>query len=142
MHETNEVIRSFLLTSLQSKFLRLSLLASIQSKFLLSSLLPSLQYGFLMLFIPTSLWYGFLQSSLLVSLQSMHVHTSTPMSLWNLFIWCLYRDVSTIIHIQVKPEIHSYRYSHLYEDISTATPIPVHIKPEISKSWTSLHSSL
>ena len=51
---------------------------------------------------------------------------------------CLYYHIC----IQIKPKIHSYPYSHLYKDISTATPIPVHIKPEISKSWTSLHSSL
>ena len=59
---------------------------------------------------------------------------------WNLFLRYLYGDVSTIIHIQVKPEIHSYWYSHLYEDISTTTPI--HIKPEIPKSWRSSRSSL
>ena len=45
-----------------------------------------------------------------------------------------------ILWIQVKPEIHSYWYSHLYKDISTATPI--HMKPEISKLWTSSRSLL
>ena len=114
LQETNEVLGSSLLKSLQSKFLR-------------SSLLPPLPYGFL-------------QSSLLVSLRSAHVHISVLMTLWNLFLRCLYGDVSTIIRIQVKPEIHSYRYSYLYKDISTITPI--HMKPEISKSWTSSRSLL
>ena len=62
------------------------------------------------------------------------------MSLWNLFLQCIYRGISTIIRIRVKPEIHSYRYSHLYENISTVTPI--HTKPEISKSWISSYSQL
>ena len=62
------------------------------------------------------------------------------MPLWNLFLRCLYGDVSTIIHIQVKPEIHSYWYSHLYKVISIVTSI--HMKPEISKSWISSRSSL
>ena len=62
------------------------------------------------------------------------------MHLWNLFLQCLYRDISTIIRIQVQPEIHSYRDSHLYEDISTVTP--THMKPDISKSWISSRSSL
>ena len=68
----------------------------------------------------------------------MHVHTSTPMLIWNLFLQCLYRDVSTIICIKVKPEINYYQYSHLYKDISAVTPI--HMKPEISKSWISSRS--
>ena len=55
LQETNKVLQSSLLTSLQSKFLRPSLLAS-------------LQYGFLQTFLLASLRYGFLQSSLLVSL--------------------------------------------------------------------------
>ena len=62
------------------------------------------------------------------------------MILWNLFLQYLYGDVFTIIRIQVKPKIHSYRYSHLYQDFSTATSI--HMKPEISKSWASSRSSL
>ena len=62
------------------------------------------------------------------------------MPLLNLFIPCLYKDVSTIIRIHVKPEIHSYQYSQLYKVISTVTPI--HIKPKISKLWISSRSLL
>ena len=62
------------------------------------------------------------------------------MSLWNLFLQCIYGGISTIIRIQVKPEIHSYWYSHLYENISTVTLI--HTKPEISKSLISSYSQL
>ena len=50
----------------------------------------------------------------------------------------MYKNISTIIRIPIKPEICSY--DHLYEDISTATPI--HTKPEISKSWKLSRSSL
>ena len=107
LQETNKILQSSQLKSLQSKFLSLSLLASLQ--------------------------YGFLQSSLLVSLQSTPVHTSTLLLLWNVFLQCLYGDFSNIICIQVKPEIYSYRYSHLYKDISTVTSI--HMKPKISKLW-------
>ena len=104
MYQQNKILRSSLLKSLQSKFLQLSVLASLQ--------------------------YGFLQSSLLVSLRSTPIQTSTLLSLWNIFLRRLYNDVSTIIRVQVKPEIHSY--THLYKNISTVTSI--HIKPEISKS--------
>ena len=135
IQEANEVLQPSLLTSLQSKFLQSSLPESLQNKFLRLSLPVSLRYGFLQLCLIASLQHGFIQLSLLVSLQSMHIHSSTTMPLWNLFLQCLYGDVSTIICIQVKPEIHSYRYSHLYKDISTATPIQT--KPEVSKSWTS-----
>ena len=107
--EAKEILRSSLLISLQDKFLRLSLLASLQYGLLQSSLLASLQHGFL-------------QSSLLVSLQSNTAHTFTLLSLWNIFLRCLYGNVSTIISIQVKPETHSY--DHLYEGIFTVTPIP------------------
>ena len=62
------------------------------------------------------------------------------MYLWNLFLRYLYGDVSTIIRIQVKPEIYSYRYNYLYEVISTT--IPIHMKPEISTSLTSSRSPL
>ena len=97
----------------------------LQSNFLQSSLLVSIQNGVL-------------QSSLLVPIRNTPVRKSTLLSLWNIFLRRLYKNVSTIIRIQVKPEIHSY--SHLYEDISTVTPI--HIKPEITKSWIPSHSSL
>ena len=43
-------------------------------------------------------------------------------------------------NIQVKPEIRYYQYSYLYKDIATVTPI--HIKPEISKSWIPSRSLL
>ena len=85
-----------------------------------------------------SLSNGVLQSSLLVSLQSTSVLASPLTSLWKIFLQRLYKDISTIIHTQVKPETHSYNY--LYKDISTITPI--HIKPEITRSWIPSHSSL
>ena len=59
-----------------------------------------------------------------------------------MFLRYLYGDVSTIIRIQIKPEIHSYRYRDIYEGISTVTHVPVHMKLEISTSWKSLHSYL
>ena len=72
----------------------------------------------------------YLHSSLLISLRSTPVCTSTLSSLWNIFLRRFYKDIFTIIRIQVKPEIHSH--NHLYKDISTVTPI--HIKPEITNS--------
>ena len=131
--ETNEFLLSSLLTSLQSKFTQSSLLMSLRSKFLLSFLLASLWYGFLLLSLLALLRYGFLQSSLLVSIRNIHVHISTPISLWNLFLRFLFNDIFIIIRIWVKPEIHFYQYIYLYKGISTVTPL--HTKPEISKLW-------
>ena len=88
----------------------------------------------LLLSLLVSLRNGVLQSSLLVSLQN----TPILLSLWNIFLRPLYEDISTTIHIQVKPEI--YFYNHVYEDISTI--IPIHRKPETTRSWIQSHSSL
>ena len=80
----------------------------------------------LLLFILVSLRNGILQSSLLVSLQNDSILESQLMSLWNIFLQRLYKNISTIIRIQVKPEIHSY--DHLYKDIFTITSIHVKLK--------------
>ena len=113
-------------TQEDKEILRLSLLISLRDKSLRSSLLVSLQYGLLQLSLLTSLRHRFLQSSLLVSLRSNTVHTFTLLSLWNIFLRCLYENISTIIRIKVKPKIYSYNY--LYKDISTATPIRTNLK--------------
>ena len=76
-----------------------------------------------------SLQNGILQSSLLVSLRSDSILASQLTSLWNIFLRRLYKNISTVIRIQVKPETHSY--NHLYEDIFTVASI--HVKPEITK---------
>ena len=85
-----------------------------------------------------SLRNGVLSSSLLLSLQSTSVLESPLTPLWNIFLRRLYKDISTIIYIQVKLETHSY--DHLYEDVSTVTP--KHTKLEITRSWVLSHSSL
>ena len=98
----------------------------------------SLQYGLLRSSLLASIQHGFIQSSLFIYLQSNTAHTFTLLSLWNIFLQCLYGNISTIIHIQIQPKIYSY--DHLYKDISTTTPI--HTKPEISKLQKSSRSSI
>ena len=84
----------------------------------------------ILLFLLVSLWNGILQASLLVSLQSDSILASSLTFLWNIFLRRLYKYISTIIRIQVKPR--TYSYNHLYENISSVTSI--HIKSEITKS--------
>ena len=66
----------------------------------------------LLLSLLVSLRNGVLQSSLLVSIRSTSVLVSPLTPLWNIFLQPLYKDISTIICIQVKPETHFY--DHLY----------------------------
>ena len=67
-----------LLMYLRNKVLQSSLLMSVRSKFLRSSLLAFLQYGFLL------------------------------SSLWNIFLRCLYVDVSTIIRPFLQSSLRRY----------------------------------
>ena len=113
MYLGNKIIQSSLLTSLQSKFLRSSLLIYLQN--------------------------GFIRSSLFVSLQSNFVFTSPLTSLWEMFLRHLYKDISIVTPIQIKPEtFKSLRRLQVY--ISTIAFIQV--KPETDKSWIASHSSI
>ena len=126
----NKVLRSFLLTSLRSKFLQSCLLISLRNGFLQSSpltitsiqskpelgspltflrklFLQHLYEGIstivqLLLSLLVCLRNGILQSSLLVSLRSTPVRTCILSSLWNIFLQRLYKNVSTIIHTVYK----------------------------------------
>ena len=73
---------------------------------LLSSLPTSLRSRFLQSSLLASLRNKFLGLSLLVSLRSEFLRPSLFAYLWNIFLWCLYRDISTeiFLHIPSKPE--------------------------------------
>ena len=68
------------------------------------------------------------------------------MSLWNIFLRHLYKDISTVTPIPSKPEmvvqgIHS-KLEMLLQNIWGFTIVPKQVKPETHKPWVPLHSSL
>ena len=102
--------------------LLLSLLTFLQSELLGPSLLMALRSGIL-------------QSSLLTSLQSKFILTSPLAPLWKIFLRRLYKDIPTVTRIYSKPEI-------ILQYIRGFVNAPKQVKPEASKSWLPLHSSL
>ena len=89
----------FLLTSLQSEFLRLSLLVSLRS--------------------------GILQSSLLTSLQNKFIIASSLIFLRKIFLRRLYEDIPTAAHIYLKPEIlleNIRRFMSLLKQVKPKAP--------------------
>ena len=113
---------------------------------LLSSLLTSLRSGFLQSSVLTSLRSEFLQSSLHASLRSKFLLSSLLSSLWNIFLRSLYKDISIVTYILSKLEIfvqgiHS-KPEILLQSIQEFMMLSKQVKPEVSKSWLPLHTSL
>ena len=111
-----------------------------------SSLLALLRSGFLRSSLPASLKSEFLRSSLPVFLRSEFLRSSILASIWNIFLQCLYGDISTVTSIPSKPEIFLQSIQSKPEislqRICEFTILSKQVKSEASKSWLLLNESL
>ena len=94
----------------------------------------------------TSLRCKVIQPSLHASLRNKFLRSSVLASLWNIFLRHLYEDISTVTPIPSKPEmfvqgIHS-KPEILLQNIRGFVIVPKQVKPEAPKSWLPSHSSL
>ena len=111
VHE--DILRHFYEGIYTVTHLLLSLLISLRSKILQSSLLTSLQNKLLQSSLLVSLQNIVIRSSPLASLQSKFLRSSLLASLWNIFLPCLYKDISTITPIPSKPEFIAFKELYL-----------------------------
>ena len=113
---------------------------------LISSLLTALKSELLRLFLLTSLRSEFLLTSLLASLRSKFLQSFLLASLWNIFLQRLYEDIPMVTPILSKTEmfvqgIH-LKPEMLLQSIWEFMMLSKQVKPEVFKSWSSLHASL